>query len=402
MKNPVAIRLFLLMVSAVLSQTVHKISAQVSSNGYQFEIIKKLAATPVKNQSRSSTCWSFSTLSFIESELLRTGKGETDLSEMFVVRQVYMEKAAKYVLMHGKMNFSGGSEANDVTRIIKRTGIVPEDVYPGMKADEKMHIHGEMDEVLKACVDAVIRNKDGELSPVWFDGFCKLLDAYLGEVPDTFACSDKEYTPASFAEELGLNMNDYIILTSFTHHPFYSDFIIELPDNWSWGKVYNLPLDELVQVIDSSIMNGYTVQWATDNTENGFSFKSGVAINPVNDIEGYSDISDNSNPAPGKEDVVPAALNHPGREKQVNETIRQEEFENYSTTDDHGMHITGIARDQTGKKFYYVKNSWGTGNPYHGYMYVSESYLRFKTITIMVNKHALPEHISMKINLIKK
>lgn len=401
MKNNSVTRLLLLLVSAGLFISVYEVSAQQTTNGYHFQMIKKLPATPVKNQSRSSTCWSFSTLSFIESELLRTGKNEMDLSEMFVVRQVYMEKASRYIRMHGKMNFGGGSEANDVTRVIDRIGMVPEKVYPGRKVNEKIHMHGEMDEVLKAYVDAVIRNEDGEISSVWYNGFCNLLDAYLGEIPDTFTYIDKKYTPASFAGELGLNMNEYILMTSFTHHPYYSEFIIEVPDNWSWGKVFNLPLDELVQVVDSSIMNGYTVQWGMDYSEPGFSFKRGIAVNLEDDPGGYTDISENKNHSSGKNYNIPATLNHPGREKQVDELIRQKEFENYGTTDDHGMHITGIALDQTGKKFYYVKNSWGTGNPYLGYMYVSEPYFRFKTLTIMVNKHALPESVAKKINKIR-
>lgn len=400
MKKIMALKFFTLMILAGSFQSAYELAAQELTEGYHFQFIKKLAATPVKNQSSSSTCWSFSTISFLESELLRIGKNEMDLSEMFVVRHAYMEKAAKYVRMHGNMEFGGGSEANDVTRIIDKKGIVPEEIYPGKKVNEKIHVHGEMDEVLKAYVDAVIRNEDGKLSPVWFDGFCNILDAYLGEVPDTFTYFDKEYTPASFAGELGLDMNDYVLLTSFTHHPFYSEFIIELPDNWSWGKVYNLPLDELVQVVDSSIMNGYTVQWGTDYSEPGFSFKKGLAVNLGEDVHAHSSISDNQGRSSGKKDISPATLNHPGSEIQINEIIRQKEFENYGTTDDHAMHMTGIALDPAGKKFYYVKNSWGTNNPYDGFIYVSEQYFRFKTMTIMVNKHAIPESIAQKINVI--
>ncbi len=389
------------MILTGLDQSFHKLSAQETTEGYQFQLIKKLPATPVKNQSRSSTCWSFSTISFLESELLRTGKEEMDLSEMFIVRQVYLEKAAKYVRMQGNMNFAGGSEANDVIRVIDKIGIVPEEIYPGKKVNDKIHVHNEMDEVLKASVDAVIMNKDGKLSSVWYDGFCKLLDAYLGEVPDTFTYLDKRYTPASFAEKLGLKLTDYILLTSFTHHPFYSEFIIELPDNWSWGKVYNLPMDELVQVVDSSIMKGYTVQLGIDYSEPGFSFKRGIAVNIEDNTDIPASISENKNHSRGKMDLLPATLSHPGSEKQVDEKTRQEEFDNYSTTDDHGMHITGIALDQTGKKYYYVKNSWGTNNPYHGFMYISESYFRFKTITIMVNKNAIPGFIAQKIPIIQ-
>ena len=400
MKKSAKTGMLLLMALSVLYQSVCFLSAQEITSGYHFQLIKELPATPVKNQSRSSTCWSFSTISFLESELLRTGKNETDLSEMFIVYHVYLEKAIRYVRMHGHLNFGGGSEANDVTGVIDKMGIVPEEIYPGRKVNDKIHIHGELDEVLKGYVDAVVRNKDGELSSVWYDGFSKLLDAYLGEIPDTFTYLDEKYTPASFAGELGLNMSDYILLTSFTHHPFYSEFIIELPDNWSWGKVYNLPLDELVQVVDSSIMNGYTVQWGTDFSEPGFSFKTGIAINHQDDIYSEATISEEKHHSSVDKGIIPATLDHPGREKQINNKIRQKEFDNYSTIDDHGMHITGIALDQTGKKFYYVKNSWGINNPYHGYMYISEPYFRFKTITIMVNKHAIPEILAQKIHMI--
>jgi bleomycin hydrolase len=355
------------------------------------EIKNILPATPVKDQNRTSTCWSFSGISMIESELLRTDKGEYDLSEMFIVRHAYQEKAMKYVRMHGTINFSGGGAFNDVTDVIGSYGIVPEEVYPGLKIGEEKHIHAEMDAVLKSYVEDVIQNRNRKLTPVWFEGFCSLLDTYLGEVPREFEYGGKTYSPESFARSLGLGMDDYVLLTSFTHHPFYQPFIIEIPDNWSWQEVYNITLDELIGTIDHSLSSGYTVAWAADVSEGYFSRTTGIATVPPAEGEQEQIILD-------EQDGL--VIETPVVEENITQELRQEAFNNYTTTDDHGMHIIGTAADKFGKEYYIVKNSWGDDSgPHAGYYYVSKAYVRYKTTDIMVHKASIPDDIREKINL---
>ncbi len=358
------------------------------TTGYVFTIEKQLKATPVKNQYRSGTCWCFAMNSFLESELLRMFKGEYNLSEMFIVRNNYHDRAIDYVRYHGKKSFSGGAEAWDVLNVIKKYGIVPENVYPGLNYGTKKHVHGEMDAVLKASLDAVIENKNHKLTPVWINAFDRILDTYLGKVPEKFTYKDKKYTPKSFAKHLGLNPDDYITITSYTHHPFYTKFIFEGPDNWSLGSVYNVPLDELIETMDYAINKGYTIAWGSDVSEKGFSFKNGLAIVPEKD---WIDMSK------GEKDSV---FLFPCTEKNITQEMRQKSFDNYTTTEDHLMHITGIAKDQNGTKFYLVKNSWGTKrNKYKGYFYASEAFVRYKTISILLNKKAVPEKIAKELGL---
>ena len=245
-----------------------------------------------------------------------------------------------------------------------------------------------MREVLKDYLDGVLKNRNNRLSPVWMEGFCAILDAYLGTVPHSFEWSGKTMDAVAFASTLGLSLDDYVLLSSFTHHPFYSKFIVEVPDNWSWGEAYNIPIDELTGIIDYSLMNDHTVAWAADISEKGFAHSKGLAIVPEEDYAKPSNVK-----------IQEIFFGPPLREKSITQEIRQESFDNYLTTDDHGMHITGIAKDHEGNKFYYVKNSWGTNNPYQGYLFVSEQFVRFKTITIMVNKNAIPKEISKKLNL---
>jgi len=395
--------LLVLFATFLLFFFVFNASAQDDKKeGYQFTPVKELKATPVKNQYRSGTCWSFSGISFLESELLRLGKGEYDLSEMYVVRCSYLDKAIKYVRMHGNTSFAGGGQFHDVVNVINKYGMLPESVYPGLLEGEKNHIHGEIDEVLKAYVDAILKNKNKELSKNWIAGLEGILDAYFGEVPIEFTYNGKKYTPRSFADQLGLKLNDYIYLTSFTHHPFYTPFAIEIPDNWAWGLVYNVTMDELMAVIDNSVNNGYTVGWATDVSEQGFSWTKGIAIIPEKDYEDLSDLERGkwSDMSKEEKDALVYHLNKPGTEKAITQELRQECFDNYLTTDDHGMHITGTAKDQNGTKYYQVKNSWGiTGNPYQGYLYASEAFVKFKTISVMVNKESVPKDILKKLKL---
>ncbi len=373
-----------------------------TDSGYVFTMLKQLPETSVKNQNRSSTCWSYSAVSFLETELLRMGRDTFDLSEMFSVRHSYSDKALMYIRFNGKHNFGPGGAAHDVTNVLKKYGMVPEEVYTGMTIGEQNPVHGEMDAVFNAYVDAVLKNPNRKLSPVWHQGFNGMLDAYLGKLPEKFNYKGKEYTPRSFADMLGLNPDDYVELTSYTHHPYYSKFIIEIPDNWALDEVYNLPLDEMIQVIDNSINEGYTVVWGADVSEKGFSWKTGVAVVPdknASEISG-SDRDKWTKMSDAEKEKLLFKFDKPNPEKKITPEMRQVEFDNYQTTDDHGMHLTGIAKDQNGTKYYLIKNSWGTeGSPYKGHFYASESYVRLKTMDIMVHKNAIPKEIRKKLEI---
>ncbi|MFP3859393.1 MAG: aminopeptidase C [Bacteroidales bacterium] len=375
--------------------------AQDEETGYEFTTVEELPATSVKNQYRSGTCWSFSAISLLESEMIRMGKEAVDLSEMWIVRHAYSDKAEKYVRFHGHLNFAGGGAFHDVTNMIKDYGIVPESVYDGLEYGEDKHVHGEFDAVLKGYVDEVMENKNKKLTPVWHDGFNKLLDTYMGEKPEKFTFEGKEYTPESFASEyVGINPDDYIELSSYTHHPFYSKFILEVPDNWAYGEVYNVPVDELIEVIDHAIESGYTVAWASDVSEKGFSWKNGVAIVPSEDIEDMTGTEQSKweDLTEEEKEKMMYSFEEPVPEKKITQEMRQEAFNNWQTTDDHGMHITGIAKDQNGTKYYKVKNSWSDEDHiYDGYLYASEAFVRYKTMDIMIHKDALPEEIADKL-----
>lgn len=368
--------------------------------GYTFTMTKELKSTSVKNQYRSGTCWSFSTVSFLESELIRMGKGEYDLSEMFAVRNMYSEKAEKYVRFQGKINFGGGGLPHDLLLTLKKYGIVPEEVYNGKVIGEDDHIHGELDAVTGSYVKTITENSNGNLSPVWKKGFEGILDAYLGDYPETFTYNNTKYTPESFARDLGINPDDYVIIGSYTHHPFYERFILEVPDNWQLGQIYNIPLEEMMNVIDNSVENGYTVAWGSDVSDKGFSWKNGVAIVPeikLTDLSGSEKEKWEALTAKEKEKQA-YSFEKPVKEKTITQELRQFEFDNYKTTDDHAMHITGKAKDQTGTEFYYVKNSWGsTDHIYKGYFYASKAYVALKTTCIMVHKEAVPKDIRKKL-----
>jgi aminopeptidase C len=355
------------------------------TTGYTFTMKKELACTPVKNQSSTSTCWCFSGIALYESELLRMGKTSYDLSEMYIVRHTYEKKAEMYARMHGNSNFAGGGEYGDVISGSDEVGLLPDAAYPGLNYGEVKHNHAEMDAALKGYMDGVLKNP--KLTTAWLKGLNGILDAYLGEVPETFAYEGKTYTPVSFRKELGINPNDYITLTSFNHHPFYQPFMLELPDNWAAGLFYNLPLDELMQIIDNAVTNGYTVGWASDISDKGFSMKEGVAIIPE---KNWNEMT--------QEEAL-KVFDGLHSEKVITQEMRQKEFDNYSTTDDHGMQIIGLAADQTGKTFYKVKNSWGITGKYDGFIFVSRPFVMLKTTNIMVNKNAIPDAIAKKMGI---
>jgi bleomycin hydrolase len=356
-----------------------------------FKDVKVLPSTPVKDQARTGTCWSFSGLSFLESEMLRLGKPEVDLSEMFIIWHAYSEKAIKDIRLHGSMSFSGGGAFHDVTNMIREYGIVPDTIYRGLNYGETKHMHGEMDQLLKGQVDAVIENKNQSLSTAWHEAVEGTLDSYLGEIPLRFNYLGKEYTPQSFARDfVGLDMDDYVEISSFTHHPFYTKFILEVPDNWSWDQVYNVPMNEMQDIIDNSLANGYTVAWAADISEKGFSTsKFGVAL--------VTEVGDTVTADLLAKDTALFVKEY--AENTVTQEMRQAAFDNYKTTDDHGMHIIGTATDPFGHEFYKVKNSWGKYNKLEGYFYASKPYVNYKSTCIMVNKNVIPRQIRKKLGM---
>ncbi|HOG20089.1 MAG TPA: C1 family peptidase [Salinivirgaceae bacterium] len=387
--------IILLLLTTPLVTVAKKEKTKEKEKGYEFTLVKEIEVSPVKDQYRSGTCWSFATASFVESEVLKAGKGLIDISEMYVVRKVYEEKADLYVRMHGCNNFAGGGALNDVLDIIKKYGAMPEEAYPGLNYGTDKHVHGELDKVLKAYVDAIVSNPNRGLSTAWKAGFNAILDAYLGAVPETFEYDGKKITPREYADQyIGINPDDYVYITSFTHHPFYEEFVLEVPDNWSWKRFQNLPLDEMMKVIDNAIEQGYGISWAADVSEKGFSWKNGLAIVPETEIEELSGSEKLRWEAMTEEERKKQmfSFDSPVPEKNITQELRQEEFDNFKTTDDHGMHIVGIYKDQNGTKYYKVKNSWDPkDHKYNGYLYASEAFVRFKTISIVVNKNALPK-----------
>lgn len=353
---------------------------------YEFTMIHQVKTTPVKNQAKTGTCWSFATTSFIETELIRMGKGEHILSPMWFVRFAYPDKAEKYIRYHGSYNFGVGGQAHDVMNVIKQYGFVPEEFYKGMNIGEEEHNHGEMASVLEGIVDAVKKNRGGKITPLWKNVFDSALNIYLGKPVEEFTYQGKNYTPTTFVESLGFNPDDYVEITSYSHRPFYSSFDLEIPDNWSKDKYYNVPMDELMAVIDYALSNGYSVCWDGDVSEKEFDRKKGIAIVPLDPLE----IKE------GEEEKSEA----PVKEKTITQEMRQTTFDNYTTTDDHLMHLTGLAQDQNGTKYYYTKNSWGTKDKkYDGYWYMSEPYVRLKTVAIMIHKSAIPPDIKTKLGL---
>lgn len=379
-------------------------SLPAQERGYQFTDVVSLKATPVKNQASTGTCWCFATTSFMESELLRMGKGEYDLSEMFIVRQKYMNQLEDNYLRRGNGNINQGSLAHTWKNAYLQVGIVPEEAYHGINYQSEKHNHYEMVNYIYALANAAVKMK--QRSPEYYKLMDNLFDTYLGKLPEKFTYQGKEYTATSFAESLGLNMDDYVELTSFTHKPYYSRFAPEVPDNWEHELMYNLPLDELMEVTDHALNHGYTVCWDGDVSEKGFSFKNGVAINPnvkkAEDLKGSDRERFEKLNAQEQREMLEEAykFEKPCPEVNVTPEVRQQGYEAFVTTDDHLMHITGITKDQNGTKYYITKNSWGTErNAFGGYLNMSESYVRAKTIFIMVHKDAIPTAIKKKLGI---
>ena len=395
------------LISAVaLASTVFSTNAQEvvnsDSTGFKFTDVKVAKSTPVTNQNKSGTCWCFSANTFLENEIIKATGKEVNLSEMFVVYKCYHDKAVRYIRTNGQIHFEQGGSHLDVPYIWERYGMMPEEAYKGLEYGEAKHDHYEMTDGLKAYIDALKNRKKAKYSTAWLKGHDGILDAYLGEIPATFTVDGKEYTSKSYAESLGIDMNDYVAITSFTHHPFYTTFALEVADNWIWGQYHNVKMEEMKAIVDNAIKKGHTVAWAADVSEKGWQWKNGVALMPA---EKTADALE------GTELARWTALSDKDRENErynfhgyvpeikVTQEMRQEWFDNYQTTDDHGMVIVGSAVDQDGNRYYKVQNSWDTNQIYKGFIYVSEAYFLAKTLNITVNKNVIPEKIRKNLAL---
>ena len=376
-------------------------TAQQSSRGpeYEFKTIKENPVTSVKNQYRSGTCWCFSALSFVESEILRTKGIETDLSEMFVVGKSYHDRAVKYVRLDGHLNFAAGSSFGDVFHVIKDYGIVPQEAMPGFNYGTDKPEHAELDAALKGYVEAIVKNPNKKLSTAWVNGFDGIVAAYFGEYPKGFSVNSVEYTPESYRDYLGINTDEYVNLTSFTHHPFYSQFALEVCDNWRWDTAYNLPIDELMEVMYNAIDKGYTIAWGSDVSEKGFT-RNGIAVMPVEkDAKPAAGSDQEKWVGKSTEKAAEEVKSELPEEMTITQEMRQDGYDRKTTTDDHGMHIYGLAQDQNGTNYFIVKNSWGEAGKYKGIWYASDAFVRYKTLNIVVHKDALPKTIAKKLGI---
>ena len=389
-------------LSFILFSNAQITSTNIEGSNYKFTKVAHLDATPVQSQGRTATCWSFSGLSFFESELIRKGnKNPAILSEMYVVRKSYENKADKYIRMDGKINFSEGGAFHDIPWVIKNYGIVPYDIYNGLVGSES-YDHAEFFEVLNGAVQGLLKfgaSSSNGISPNWKPAISGILDAYLGKDIKEFEFKGKKYTPQTYAQAIGLNMDDYVSLTSFTNHSLYSKCQLAIPDNYNWGDSYNVNLNDLMTTVEFALSKGYTLAWGADVSEKGFSFKNGIALVPedLNSIQVVG--KDNKNFSDAGADKNANAFLSPVKELAITEEIRQKGYDQKTTTDDHGMHIVGLYTDQNGSKYVLVKNSWGTSNYPKGYLYVSEQYFRYKTINIYLHKEGIPSELKQKINL---
>ena len=371
-----------------------------AEEGFVFTTIKENPITSIKNQNRSSTCWSFSSVAFFESELLRQGKGEFDLSEMFIVHHTMEERAVNYVRYHGDASFSPGGSFEDIVACYRQHGLVPQDAMPGIMYGDSLPVHNELDAVAEAYVQAIGKGKFSKLTPVWKEGLRSIYDTYLGECPKEFTYKGKTYTPRTFADEvLKLNMDDYISLTSYTHHPFYTQFNVEVQDNWRNALSYNLPIEELMEVMDNAVRKGYTFAWGSDVSEQGFT-RDGIAVFPDTSKGAELTGSDMAHwLGLSAADKRKELTSKPLPEVTVTQEMRQTAFDNWETTDDHGMLIYGLAKDQNGKEYFMVKNSWGEAGKYKGIWYASKAFVAYKTMNILVHKDAIPSKIAKKLGL---
>ncbi len=359
-----------------------------SKESFKFTDVINLENTSVKTQGSSGTCWSYSANSFLESEMIRQGKQPVELSQIYSARNAYIEKGKNYVRMHGAVTLGDGGALHDVTNMYKKYGAMPQELYTGLNYGTTKNKFGEMAALTEGLLAAAVKNPNGQLTPNWEKAYTAVLDSYLGEVPKTFNYKGKNYTPQSFAKEVvGINPDDYVEMSSFTTAPYYTKTMLMVPDNWSFDLVYNVKMNDMTDIIDNALKNGFTVAWATDVSEKGFSWKNGVAYIPTKNPDDMT----------GEEKSV--MFNGPKPEPEITDEMRQAAFDNYTTTDDHGMHIVGIAKDQDGKEYYIVKNSWGATNDYKGYLYVTKNFVKYKTTAFMVHKNAIPATIASKLKV---
>lgn len=393
----------LALLAVVATGAKGKKQPKVDPNKPVFTIVKENPITSVKDQNRSGTCWAYSTLSYFESEILKSTGKTYDLCESFVANKDYMDRAIQVVRYHGDMQFAQGGSAYDVYYVLKNYGICPEDAmpFPGSLYGDSLNNFNEFFSLLEPYVEGIATNKASKISNQWKVGFQGILDAYLGKCPENFTYEGKNYTPKSFASSLGLNMDDYVTITSYTHHPFYSQFVVEVQDNWRNPASYNLPMDEMMQIIDNAVMNGYTVAWGGDVSEPGFT-RDGLAYmidaKKMQSLQG-SDMARWLGLSAAKRRNLIDSLGCNVPEVQPTQEMRQERFDNWELTDDHGMLIYGIAKDQNGKEYYMVKNSWGEAGKYKGTWYMTKTFIAANTMDYMVNKNAIPANIRKKMGI---
>ena len=357
-----------------------------SKSGFVFTELINLGNTSIKDQGSTGTCWSYSGNSFLESEMIRMGKNPVEISQIYTAYYTYIEKAKNYVKLHGAHAQGEGGQLHDVLTIYKKYGAVPREVYTGLREGQTRNNFSEMSNLIQGMQQTVVKNK--KLTPNWINAISSVMDSYLGVPPKSFQYNGKTYTPRTFADQvIGINTDDYVSISSFKEHAYYKPFVLLIPDNWSFESFYNVKMNDLTDIIDNALVNGYTVAWATDVSEKFFSWKNGVAFAPEKEFESMT-----------KEEQA-NLFNGPKPEAKITEDIRQAAFDDYSTTDDHGMHIVGLVKDQNGKEYYIVKNSWGESNDYKGYMYATKEYVKYKTISILLHKNGLQKEIKNKLGI---
>ncbi len=368
---------------------INALKSNVSDNskeGFRFTEVINLGNTSIKDQGSSGTCWAYSGNSFLESEMIRMGKQPVEISSIYTARNIYVEKAKNFVRLHGVQAQGDGGQLHDVLIAFRKYGAVPQEIYTGLQPGQTRNNFSEMSPILQSITENVAKSKKPGKN--WLNAFAAAMDSYLGEVPESFQYKGKTYTPRTFADEVvGIHPDDYIGISSFEEHAYYKPFVLLIPDNWSFERFYNVQINDLTDIIDNALQNGYTVAWATDVSEKSFSWKNGIAYVPEKPVEQMT------------KEELDNMFNGPKAEAKITPTQRQESFDNFTTTDDHGMHIVGLVKDQNGKEYYIVKNSWGESNDYKGYMYATKEYVRYKTISLLLHKKALTKNMQSKLGI---